>query len=260
MIKTVKFLLENYANEEEIINFTFGCSYNDINEIVVVAPNWITIFDDYVDEIIEVSKGTVFNVKYNSIKFTLIRTPMSAAFVGDTILGLSVTNCKKVIFVGSVGGLDINMKIGDVIIPEYSVCGEGFSRFLTPDLKDCFGEKYYADKELNSQLFTIANKFVHAPNKIWSGKVFSIDTILGEYININKIVNLNCNCIEMETSAFFNAAQLCNLNASALLMVIDNTVSGNSLLTLLSDEEKKLKHYGKFNTIPKILLETLTKI
>lgn len=59
---------------------------------------------------------------------------------------------------GSVGALDKNMKIGDLVIPQYSVSGVGADRYLTTetaDKNDCYGKKYYPDKEFSDKLWEV---------------------------------------------------------------------------------------------------------
>jgi nucleoside phosphorylase len=64
-------------------------------------------------------------------KTTYILTGIGAPNVMEAVLALGCTPCKNIIFIGSVGGLDKEQKIGDIIIPEYSLCGDGACRYLT---------------------------------------------------------------------------------------------------------------------------------
>ena len=69
----------------------------------------------------------------------------------DVVLGLGVTECENIIFVGSVGSLDDNIGIGDIVIPEYSICGDGASRYVACDKlsdSDVFGTKVSPNKKL----------------------------------------------------------------------------------------------------------------
>lgn len=52
----------------------------------------------------------------------------------DYILSLGVTKCKNLVFLGSSGSLDENIKISDIVVPKYSICGDGASRYLN---KNC---------------------------------------------------------------------------------------------------------------------------
>ena len=74
--------------------------------------------------------------------------------VADTTLSLGGT-CKKAIFIGSVGALDLNIGIGDIVIPEYSVCGDGVCRYLGKKrLKDndMYEQPMYPDAKLTCKI------------------------------------------------------------------------------------------------------------
>ena len=185
---------------------------------------------------------------------------MGASFVGDSILALAGTKCKTVIFVGSVGGLKGDMRIGDIVIPKYSICGEGFSRYLEQDFKDCFGVKYYPNKQLTEKIYNYAKAMSNGKVSIHLGKTYSADTILAEYMNLNRIKEFECDCIEMETSAFYKATSYMKLKATAILMVLDNTYDKKPLFTELCENDKILKMNSKFNLIPNILIRTIEDI
>ena len=246
--------------QDSLTDYTFGCSKDAISEVVVIAPNWkIDIFREHVDSIQEISQK-VYTVTLPQLEFTFIRTGMGASFVGDSILALAGTRCKTVIFVGSVGGLNSKMSIGDIVIPKYSICGEGFSRYLEKDLADCFGHKYYPDEELNTTIYNFSKDISSGIVERLYGKVYSTDTIIAEYMNLNRIQQFKPDCIEMETSAFYKAASYMELKATAILMVLDNTIEDKPLFTELCENDKLIKRECKFNLIPKIIIKTIQSL
>lgn len=249
--------MKDILKQNSLTDFSFGCNKEFISEIVVIAPNWkVDIFNEHADFIKEISPK-VHTVKTKNSEFTFIRTGMGASFVGDSILALSGTKCKTVIFVGSVGGLKSDMRVGDIVIPKYSICGEGFSRYLEEDFKDCFGIKYYPDKQLTEKIYDYSKDISKGDVTIHIGKTYSSDTILAEYMNLEKIKEFECDCIEMETSAFFKAASYMKLKATAILMVLDNTIEEKPLFTELCENDKILKKNSKFNLIPNIIIKTI---
>lgn len=82
---------------------------------------------------ISLISGKVWNIHNGNIKITYIKTGIGAPVLMDSLLSLGVTACKRIIFIGSVGSLDENISIGDIVIPEYSVCGDGASRYILSD-------------------------------------------------------------------------------------------------------------------------------
>lgn len=252
--------MSDILRQNSLTEFSFGCNKEVISETVVIAPNWkVDIFNDSSDSIKEIS-SKAYTVKSKETEFTFIRTGMGASFVGDSILALAGTKCKNVIFAGSVGGLKDYMRIGDIVIPNYSICGEGFSRYLEEDLKDCFGEKYYPCVELTEKIYNHAKDISNGNVAIHFGITYSSDTILAEYMNLDRIKEFECNSIEMETSAFYKAASYMKLKATAILMILDNTIEKKPLFINLSENDKILKKNSKFNLIPNTIIKTIEDI
>lgn len=55
---------------------------------------------------------------------------------------LGISKCKRIIFISSVGALDTEIGIGDIVIPEYSVSGDGASRYIASRCR-CFWRKSF---------------------------------------------------------------------------------------------------------------------
>ena len=148
-----------------------------------------------------------------------------------------------------------------MVIPEYSVCGDGVCRYLTgKPLKESntFGDKYYPDKELtNIALDTVKNICTKENISYHVAQNFSVDTIFAQFAHIDEIRSLGCNVIEMETAALFRAAQICNKKATAVFCVSDNSLTNKSLYSGRNENDKKLKGHSRYVITPKILLEIL---
>jgi purine-nucleoside phosphorylase len=178
----------------------------------------------------------------------------------DALLSLGVTRCKRVIFIGSVGSLDENIGIGDIVVPEYSICGDGASRYIaTKSLKsnDIFGDKVYPDEGLFNALYHNTEQVCNANNvRFHKGKAFSIDTIFAQFSHLDEIIGMDCNVIEMETAAAFRAAQVTNISLAALFSVSDNTVTKKSLISGRTEEEMKYRRFTRREVFPEIILNT----
>ena len=128
---------------------------------------------------------------------------------------LAMPLAMPLLFMGSVGALGKNMKIGDLVIPKYSVSGVGADRYLTTesaDKNDCYGKKYYPDKEFSDKLWKSANKISkNTYIKIHSGYTFSVDTIFSQYAHIEEFTQMGCNTIEMETATLFHTSNIVNI-------------------------------------------------
>ena len=126
----------------------FGTSKNDIlikdnfdkiKQNVVIAPWWdVTIFDNLDAKITKIN-NILYNIKIDNITFSYIQLKkIGASGIVDLILRLGVTKCKNLLFIGSAGSLSDNINIGDVVIPTYSICGDGATRYLNKNLEDEF--------------------------------------------------------------------------------------------------------------------------
>lgn len=253
------------SNEDDICIKGLGVSLDKIKANVVVAPWWEpTLFPDlgrveYLSES-HFSAVKVWNIENNTLEFTYIKTGIGAPSMMDVILCLGVTKCKNIIFIGSVGSLDEKIHIGDIVIPEWSVSGDGASRYIFNDLlkeNDVFGDKVYPDSKLFNAVLKNTDNICKSNNvKYHIGKNFSTDTIIAQFAHIEEILSLGCNVIEMETAVAFRAAKLANIAIVAIFSVSDNTVLNKSLISGRSKEELAYRSFTRKTVFPKIVLQT----
>jgi purine-nucleoside phosphorylase len=195
------------------------------------------------------------------MQITYIKTGIGAPVLMDALLSLGVTRCKKIIFIGSVGSLDKNIHIGDIVIPEFSICGDGASRYIASDLlnSDVFGEKVFPDDNLSKRILAITSNICIQNNVKWHiGHVFSIDTIFTQYAHIDEIIEMGCDVIEMETAAAFRAAKIADISIAAILSVSDNTVINKSLISGRTEEEMLYRKFVRRELFPKIIHEAFS--
>ncbi|MDO4199959.1 MAG: phosphorylase [Clostridia bacterium] len=255
------------SGKAEMCESNFKCEPDEIQEKVIIAPTWeVDIFSGHVDRINHVS-GTkkhdniISEITIGENKVTFITTNVGACRIFDVTLALRCTPCKEILFIGSAGALDMSMKIGDIVIPEYSVCGVGTNRYLTvKDVieNDCYGERYYPDKAFSDKLRSCTNEIIKDTDiKTHIGRNFSVDTIFAQFAHLEEFINMGCNTIEMETSTFFQSAEVAGIKAAALFNISDNTVTKKSLYSGRTDEDQVRRKNVKKNIIPKIVLKAL---
>jgi len=247
----------------DIVHSLFHCEPEMIQSNVIIAPLWKPeLFSDYSDGIIQDLDGIIkiWTLPIANLKITYIVTGMRAPNVNDIVLALGCTRCKNIIFIGSVGALDTHIRIGDIVIPEYSICGDGSCRYLTNKKlteNDTFGEKNHPNKELFDKIVS-KTKEIAGKNGVnyHIGKNFSIDTIIAQFAHIDEIIDMGCNCIEMETSALFKSGEICKINAGAVFCVSDNTILKKSLLSGMTKEEIDYEKNVRKNILTKIVIES----
>ena len=258
------------SDKSQICKMILKCEPEKIKKKVIIAPSWeVDMFSSHVDSITHIS-GTrkhhciVNELDVNGEKITHIMTGMGGCSVIDAVMALGCTPCKEILFIGSVGALDENIKIGDVMIPEYSVCGVGANRYLTSgSLKenDTFGKKYYPNESLYNEILSITNNEIKDTDiSLHIGKTYSVDTILTQYAHLDEIINMGCNSIEMETATLFEAAEIANIKAVAVFNVSDNTIANKSLHHDTEGEDSVRRQKGKSEVMPKIALKALKVI
>jgi len=251
------------TNPVDIVHFMFQCEPETIQSNVIIAPLWKPdLFSNYSDSITQELDDIfkIWTLSINDQKITYIVTGMGAPNVNETVLTLGCTPCRKIVFIGSVGGLDKNIGIGDIIIPEYSICGDGACRYLANKKlaeNDSFGEKNYPNKELFDMIISKTKEITGKNDATYHvGKTYSTDTIIAQFAHIDEITGMGCNCIEMETAALFKSAEICNIKAGAVFCVSDNTVLKKSLFSGITKEENDYEEAVRRNVLTKIVVES----
>ena len=267
--KTVVKANEKYGlKRENTCESIFKCDVSKISETVILAPTWEPeIFRSHMDTINKISaqsgRGyTVYELINNGKSTTYITTGAGACNLMDAILVLGQTGCKQIIFIGANGALDKNIKIGDIMIPEYSICGVGADRYLcTKDnLKnnECFGKKYYPDNELLNKARSISDKEVENTGiEVYTAYNYSCDTVYAEYAHLEEIMNMGCNSIEMETATLFHTSNIVGIKSVAIFDVSDNTLANKSLYNGRTTEDSERRKNVKSSIIPRIVLQLI---
>ncbi len=244
-----------YGNKPEDI-----IAHKDLSNVlenVVIAPWWGHEMFEGRDCIIEKAGKHLYNVVGKNFKFSYIELKaIGSPKMMDEVLTLGITNCKNVIFVGSAGSLDENIKIGDIVLPIKSISGDGASRYLNDNFEDDFGKSFYPNEKMYKQVLEIVRRECKANNVNFHEEVnFSIDTVFSQFYHIDKIKNFGCKTIEMESATAFKCANLAGLNMVAIFCVSDNTIVNKSLLSGRTDKENEYRHKVRYEVITKIIEE-----
>ena len=117
-------------------------------------------------------------------------------------------------------------------------------------------ESLYKEYHPTRELYDITTNYLNNENIDYKDiKVYSVDTIAGQFSHIDEILNLGCKAIEMETSALFSSCQVVEKECVALLAVSDNTILNKSLISGRTDEDMELYHQTRYIIIPKIIFK-----
>lgn len=240
------------TGKDEILKYR---GYDRILENVVIAPWWSHTIFESLNLKVEQINDKVYNFYGDDIRFSFIELKrIGAAAIMDHVLSLGVTECKNIIFLGSAGSLDSDIKIGDIVIPTYSICGDGASRYLNTNLEDEFGKKEIPFGELSNKIISKCNElnieYATVPN-------YSVDSVFCQFNFIDDILALGAKTIEMETAMLFKASNVMKKNAAAIFVVSDNTIVNKSLYSGRVEEDDIRRHKVRNEVIPKIIYEVL---
>jgi purine-nucleoside phosphorylase len=153
------------------------------------------------------------------------------------------------------------MCIGDLIVPTFSYSGDGYCRYLQPGFppEDCFLERAFPDESLSAMIAQAVAPLARAEGvAVYSGPVFSTDSILAEFSRLDELINeLGCIGVEMETAAIFKAARLVVIRSAALFSVSDVPVRNQSLFAGRPEEEKIRRRQTRRKVLAKAILDCI---
>jgi len=162
---------------------------------------------------------TMHTGDYEGIKVTTINGGRFAADTGITTEILCNAQAKTMIRLGSCGALREDIKVGDMIIIDSAISGEGVTPYYVD--KDF---KIQSDKKLTDALASVAQSPLSTVHR---GKCWSTDAILKETREvIGKAIEQDAIAVDMVTSAFLTICQVYKIPATVILAVSDNVITG----------------------------------
>ncbi len=260
--------MERYGSKrEDICRHYLGVDPEQLHPTAILAPWWEpkSLPDlgqaRLLTDPLASAQCKVWEITKGDQTFSYIKTGVGAPNFADAMLALGVTDCRRVLFVGSVGALDDKMEIGDLVLPSASVTGDGVSRYLcgTPlSSKDPFGTLRYPHKALWEAANELASAAC-AEKKVGFhiAKAYSIDTVFAQFYHLEEILAMGCTAIDMESAVFFTCAQLMGLESCAFFIVSDNTLHKQSLVSGRTAETEARRRLVRKQLLPEILTKLI---
>lgn len=235
--------------------FILGCQISDIDELVILAPCWSpqSAGLKYADKITD-KTCEIWKCRESGKKFTYIVSGVGASAGADIIRALEVTACRQILLCGSAGALEPQIKIGDLAVPDWTVCGEGASRYHQKDLaKDVFGSKIEVDQKLQKRVLTAAKE---ASSRIgiscYTGTAISVESIFSEFGYVEDFISKGYKFIDMEASACLSAARIAGIPMAIVFCISDNVIRGESLVTV-SNQKTGYRKEIRLKIMPQII-------
>ena len=164
-----------------------------------------------------------YNMYTGEFAGTKITSINGGRFAADTAITKEIlcsAQAQTMIRIGSCGSLTEDIKIGDLVVVESAVCGEGVTQYYVKDKNF----EPQADKNLTNKLLEVAQASGFTVHK---GKVWSTDAILRETReHVGKAVAQGAVAVDMVSSVFLTICQLYKIPAAVILAVSDNVISG----------------------------------
>lgn len=156
--------LKKYSNSNDILKDIYGIDSQEKFDLCIIAPSWRIekIVQDKVKfELIYQDQFSVSNRMYiNDKKILYVNLQIGSSNIIDFCLCCNSLNCENFIFIGSAGALKQNYQLGDIVIPEYSISGDGASLYLHQTLNPLnLFKKAFPDEELSHKLYNVCEQF-----------------------------------------------------------------------------------------------------
>ena len=162
---------------------------------------------------------TMYTGTYQGIKLTAIN---GGRFSTDTSITAEVmcnAKIQNIIRIGTCGALDENIKVGDLVVVDKIIRGDG----VTPYYVDKSFQTQ-ADKKISDTLYDVAKGM---GINIHRGTVWTTDALLRETREIVEAKRKEgAIAVDMVSSALLTIAQLYNVKAGSILAVSDNCITG----------------------------------
>ena len=151
---------------------------------------------------------------------------------------------ENIIRIGSAGGYVPELNVFDCVLAEYAWSESSYARVQSGNESD----KMYPSKELNEKLIASA-KENNIPLTV--APIHSSDVFYRQHRNVEPIIAQGCVCVEMESFALFNNAQVLGKNAACLLTISDSLV--------LNKQTTAEERQTSFTNMMKIALDAAIK-
>jgi len=206
----------------------FGVAPHDVREDVILTP-FLNV-EHFKKKETQTQKGLLFQTLTGE-HYTVIRTGIGASFIGDAILFLKDTACKRVYFLGSCGAVTA-VPIASIVIAEKAYAFESFSQILGEDFTHTV---YNADTNLQQDFIRSTGA-----GDIATVSVATFASLSLERRQIALFKKHAIDVVDMEVSAFLAAAHHFSYGALPVLYVSDS-IHDECLLQVTDDNRKAIR-------------------
>lgn len=211
-----------------------GMNTEEVPEKIILEGTWwykdrYPVRLEYLTNVRELKFPDMYLGEYKGDK-VMFCCAYGASRVVEPIHIFGILGTKKVIQIGSCGGLQPDIITGDIVIPRTSIIGEGASQY--------YG---HSDKSIASQdlLDTANHKLVSRNLTTHLGSHISTSALLQQSDKqISEWQYMGLLGVDMETSAVYSAATYFDMKRVSMLFVWDELLKNRTWLDEFSVTEK----------------------
>ncbi|MEK6959398.1 MAG: hypothetical protein AABW59_05135 [archaeon] len=237
----------------DIIWHCFGCSPEYISSKVILSRNdrlsEYELFLTNVNRFSGVWKG--ISGSYNGARVTVLVSGKTSSNAGDCVVALKGTPCNSIFAEGTFGAINDSVAIGDFVLLDKALIGEGFSKYFGKKSGYSSANKKISEKSLALLLGYCGGLSVKFHQNAVS---FTIDSFLAEDDDfLQSLKQKGVDVIDMESSAVFTAAKHIGADCSFLGWCTDRPMD----TSFYSKKQEKYEQTKKraHASIPKIMLD-----
>jgi uridine phosphorylase len=199
------------------------CGVGDVAKYVLIPgdPGRVGKIAAFFDESVKVGdhRGfTTYTGSIDGIAISACSTGIGCPSAAVVVEELARIGAETFIRVGTTGGLQRGVEVGDIVIASSAVRGDGTSRNYVPTEYPAV-----ADFDVTSAIVRAANT---TKKKIHFGMILTSDAFYGDLESLKFWSRCNVLSVEMECSTIFTLAKLKRLRAGAVLAVDSSPLRG----------------------------------
>lgn len=213
----------------------FAINKKEIKEDVIITP-FLSLEYFLRNKGSKINRGFLFEVLTEKY-FSVVKTGVGSTFVGDCIVYLKDTPCKRLYFIGSCGVIS-KFNIGNLIIANRALAWESFSEILGHSPSHFF---------INAEN-GLLRKFSQLNKDIKKGTLATLGSLSLQDEVLDSLRKQDVNVVDMEVSSFLSAAKYFKLQSLALLYATD-IITSKPFYRSLDKEDKKVIKFSRQKAI-----------
>jgi uridine phosphorylase len=255
IIRTIKNYLKAYlakgamrfmSQDDQIVYMILNCSAKKIaKNVLLPASDYVA--KQIVKQIQVKSYGKTWRGTGENAATSVVPSMMGAPAAAMTLEALKRVDVKCIVRVDYCGGLTEEIQIGDVVLANSAICGDG----TTPHYLKAKSE--YPQVDANLHLTEKLRMALESQKmKFHQGPIWTHDALFVEPPElVEKAKDHGAIAIDMETSVIFALGELFNIPCAAVMVVTDNPGTGE-----IFTEKTTLKP-SIFQNLDKVIAVTL---